>query len=139
MGIIEEKSDSSLPKIIETPPTQALGTSIHSQAPDDTDGESIPPLPSRDGGALRLSRTGERGYTQRVSEDLRRVASNAITQVATHLTTRDLPEPPPPPDGGHKAVSDLPNLPHNAYTGVAKNAPRCRLKLSGLPLILRAC
>ncbi|KAK8077791.1 MFS-type transporter [Apiospora saccharicola] len=108
MGIIEE-SDSSLPKIIETPPTQAHGTSIHPQAPDDTDGESIPPLPSRDGGALRHSRTGDRlsGYIPRASEDLRRVTSNAITQVASRLTTRDLPEPPPPPDGGRKAWTQV--------------------------------
>lgn len=34
---------------------------------------------------------------------LRRTASNVLTAVASRITTRGWPEPPPPPDGGFKA------------------------------------
>lgn len=39
----------------------------------------------------------------RASGDLRRTASNVLTAVASRITTRGWPEPPPPPDGGVKA------------------------------------
>jgi hypothetical protein len=41
----------------------------------------------------------------KVSEELRKTASNVLTQVASRITSRTLPEPPPPPDGGLRAVS----------------------------------
>ncbi|KAK6845481.1 hypothetical protein PG995_015591 [Apiospora arundinis] len=101
MGIMDEKNDSQPPKIIEMTPTDGPsgpGTSIHSQ-PQSEVGDTILPLPSRDG----PSRPRRTSTAARASEDLRRAASNALTQVASRLTTRDLPEPPPPPDGGRQA------------------------------------
>ncbi|KAI0475210.1 MFS general substrate transporter [Xylariaceae sp. FL0804] len=43
----------------------------------------------------------------RASGDLRRTASNVLSQVVSRMTTRDLPEPPPPPDGGVKAWTQV--------------------------------
>ncbi|KAI0202107.1 major facilitator superfamily domain-containing protein [Astrocystis sublimbata] len=43
----------------------------------------------------------------RASEDLRRTASNVLTQVVSRITTRDWPEPPPPPDGGLQAWTQV--------------------------------
>ncbi|KAI0441219.1 major facilitator superfamily domain-containing protein [Xylaria telfairii] len=43
----------------------------------------------------------------RASEDLRRTASNVLAQVTSRLTTRTWPEPPPPPDGGLKAWTQV--------------------------------
>ncbi|KAI8947539.1 major facilitator superfamily domain-containing protein [Xylaria longipes] len=45
----------------------------------------------------------EKPSISRASEDLRRTASNVLAQVASRMTTRTWPEPPPPPDGGLKA------------------------------------
>jgi hypothetical protein len=41
------------------------------------------------------------------SRDLRRTASNVLSHVASRLTTRDWPEPPPPPDGGRQAWTQV--------------------------------
>lgn len=39
----------------------------------------------------------------RRSEDLRRAGSNVLSAIASRVTTRGWPEPPPPPDGGFQA------------------------------------
>ncbi|RYO82724.1 hypothetical protein DL766_002343 [Monosporascus sp. MC13-8B] len=43
----------------------------------------------------------------RPSGELRRTASNVLSQVASRMTTRSLPEPTPPPDGGVKAWTQV--------------------------------
>ncbi|KAI1073989.1 MFS general substrate transporter [Whalleya microplaca] len=43
----------------------------------------------------------------RVPEELRRTTSNVLTQVASRMTTRTWPEPPPPPDGGIEAWTQV--------------------------------
>ncbi|KAI1186762.1 major facilitator superfamily domain-containing protein [Nemania serpens] len=43
----------------------------------------------------------------RASEDLRRTASNILTHVASRITTRHWDEPPPPPDGGLNAWTQV--------------------------------
>ncbi|GAP84976.2 putative mfs mcp solute carrier family 16 (monocarboxylic acid transporters) member 10 [Rosellinia necatrix] len=43
----------------------------------------------------------------RTSGDLKRTASNVLAQVASRVTTRAWPEPPPPPDGGLKAWTQV--------------------------------
>ncbi|KAH8762091.1 major facilitator superfamily domain-containing protein [Diaporthe sp. PMI_573] len=48
-----------------------------------------------------------RQRTARASEDLRRTASNVLSTIASRLTTRGWPEPPPPPDGGIKAWTQV--------------------------------
>lgn len=45
-----------------------------------------------------------RSCVSKVSEDLRRTGSNALSHVVSRITTRSLPQPSPPPDGGLKAV-----------------------------------
>ncbi|KAI1398987.1 MFS general substrate transporter [Hypoxylon fuscum] len=52
-------------------------------------------------------RTGTREKRARISEDLRRTGSNVLAQVASRITTRTWPEPPPPPDGGAKAWTQV--------------------------------
>lgn len=41
------------------------------------------------------------------SLDLKRTASNALSRVASRLTTRSIVNPPPPPDGGTKAWTQV--------------------------------
>ncbi|KAI6345857.1 hypothetical protein MCOR25_011006 [Pyricularia grisea] len=41
------------------------------------------------------------------STELQKSISNVLSRAATHLTTRSLPEPPPPPDGGLRAWSQV--------------------------------
>lgn len=48
-----------------------------------------------------------RQRTARASEDLRRTASNVLSNIASRITTRGWPEPPPPPDGGVKAWTQV--------------------------------
>ncbi|RYP19064.1 hypothetical protein DL765_003560 [Monosporascus sp. GIB2] len=43
----------------------------------------------------------------RPSGELRRTASNVLSQVASRMTTRSWPEPAPPPDGGVKAWTQV--------------------------------
>ncbi|KAI1385463.1 MFS general substrate transporter [Hypoxylon trugodes] len=43
----------------------------------------------------------------RASQDLRRTTSNVLSQVASRITTRTWPEPPPPPDGGANAWTQV--------------------------------
>ncbi|KAI0856690.1 major facilitator superfamily domain-containing protein [Xylaria cubensis] len=49
----------------------------------------------------------ERLSIPRASEELRRTASNVLAQVASRITTRTWREPPPPPDGGLKAWTQV--------------------------------
>ncbi|KAI1258676.1 MFS general substrate transporter [Xylariaceae sp. FL1019] len=49
----------------------------------------------------------EKSGIARASGDLRRTASNALAHVASRITTRTWPEPPPPPDGGVKAWTQV--------------------------------
>ncbi|KAI0814024.1 major facilitator superfamily domain-containing protein [Xylaria sp. FL0064] len=51
--------------------------------------------------------TNEKGSASRASEDLRRTASNVLAQVASRITTKSWAEPPPPPDGGLKAWTQV--------------------------------
>ncbi|TGJ84584.1 hypothetical protein E0Z10_g4196 [Xylaria hypoxylon] len=51
--------------------------------------------------------TDERHSISRASRDLRRSASNVLAQVASRVTTKTWPEPPPPPDGGLKAWTQV--------------------------------
>lgn len=39
--------------------------------------------------------------------ELKRVASNVLTKVASHMTTRSIVNPPPPPDGGLNAWTQV--------------------------------
>ncbi|XDG05182.1 hypothetical protein ABKA04_004797 [Annulohypoxylon sp. FPYF3050] len=48
-------------------------------------------------------RSNTRDGRSRVSEEVRRTTSNVIARVASRITTRTWPEPPPPPDGGAHA------------------------------------
>ncbi|KAH8677856.1 major facilitator superfamily domain-containing protein [Xylariales sp. PMI_506] len=43
----------------------------------------------------------------RASQDLRRTASNVLSHVISRMSTRGMPEPPPPPDGGVLAWSQV--------------------------------
>ena len=43
----------------------------------------------------------------RQSQDLKRTASNILTKVASRLTTHSIVNPPPPPDGGVKAWTQV--------------------------------
>lgn len=43
----------------------------------------------------------------RPSVDLKRSASNVLSRVASRMTTRSIPEPPPPPDGGLHAWTQV--------------------------------
>ncbi|KAH8891625.1 MFS general substrate transporter [Thozetella sp. PMI_491] len=43
----------------------------------------------------------------RASGEIKRATSNVLSQVASRLTTRSWPEPPPPPDGGFKAWTQV--------------------------------
>ncbi|KAI1370549.1 MFS general substrate transporter [Hypoxylon crocopeplum] len=54
-----------------------------------------------------LRRTTTRDKCARVSKDLKRTTSNVISHVASRITTRTWPEPPPPPDGGMKAWTQV--------------------------------
>lgn len=54
-------------------------------------------------GPLTQPITREKTRNSRASGDLRRTASNVLSAVASRVTTRGWPEPPPPPDGGFKA------------------------------------
>lgn len=47
--------------------------------------------------------TREKTRASRKSNDLRGPASNVLSAIASRVTTRGWPEPPPPPDGGFKA------------------------------------
>lgn len=51
--------------------------------------------------------TRERTGHSRRSVDLRRSASHALSAVVSRVTTRGWPEPPPPPDGGIKAWTQV--------------------------------
>ncbi|OTA66128.1 MFS general substrate transporter [Hypoxylon sp. EC38] len=48
-----------------------------------------------------------KGKCARVSGDLRRTTSNVLAHVASRISTRTWPEPPPPPDGGVKAWTQV--------------------------------
>lgn len=45
--------------------------------------------------------------SRRSSKELTRTTSHALSRVSSHLTTRSLPDPGPPPDGGLKAWSQI--------------------------------
>lgn len=45
--------------------------------------------------------------SRRSSKELTRTTSNALSRVSSHLTTRSLPDPGPPPDGGLKAWTQI--------------------------------
>ncbi|KAI1302891.1 major facilitator superfamily domain-containing protein [Xylaria venustula] len=55
----------------------------------------------------RRNSTNEKDDFSRTSGDLRRTASNVLSQVASRITTRSWAEPPPPPDGGLKAWTQV--------------------------------
>ncbi|KAI1845367.1 hypothetical protein JX266_008462 [Neoarthrinium moseri] len=79
----------------------SLRTSTDKDSDADTDSiheaaQDIERIPTR------RSRLSEKS-TGRVSQDLRRTASNVLSQVASRLSTRIREEPPPPPDGGTRA------------------------------------
>ena len=64
------------------------------------------PREGRDADALRRITTKD-SAAHRASQDIRRTASNVLTNVASRITTRTWPEPPPPPDGGLKAWTQV--------------------------------
>ncbi|RYP46430.1 hypothetical protein DL768_007342 [Monosporascus sp. mg162] len=74
----------------------------------------------------------------RPSGELRRTASNVLSQVASRMTTRSWPEPSPPPDGGVKAWTQVAMAWLAMIQGVAEtNCDRfttwgCRLLDAGL-------
>lgn len=51
--------------------------------------------------------TRQKTSASRASGDLRRTASNVLSAVVSRVTTRGWPEPPPPPDGGLKAWTQV--------------------------------
>ncbi|CZT20768.1 related to monocarboxylate transporter 4 [Ramularia collo-cygni] len=53
------------------------------------------------------SSQGDDESISRPSTDLKRTASNVLSKVASRLTTRSIPEPPPPPDGGLHAWTQV--------------------------------
>ncbi|KAI1207669.1 MFS general substrate transporter [Annulohypoxylon truncatum] len=52
-------------------------------------------------------RSDTRDVRSTVSEEVRRTTSNVIAHVASRITTRTWPEPPPPPDGGINAWTQV--------------------------------
>ncbi|KAL7619872.1 hypothetical protein AAE478_010418 [Parahypoxylon ruwenzoriense] len=75
-----------------------------SSSHDDTDA-------IRRGEAKDESQTAQRIITKdrpkRISGELRRTTSNVLAHVASRITTRTWPEPPPPPDGGINAWTQV--------------------------------
>lgn len=77
------------------------GARQHSKSTlDDTEGVERESLHSPDG-EIRSIRT------TRQSQDLKRTASNVLTKVASRLTTHSIVNPPPPPDGGITAWTQV--------------------------------
>lgn len=56
-----------------------------------------------------------RQRTARASEDLRGTASNVLSHIASRISTRGWPEPPPPPDGGAKAWTQVACVRHSEF------------------------
>ncbi|OTB02075.1 hypothetical protein M426DRAFT_323019 [Hypoxylon sp. CI-4A] len=97
---IEEKRRSALAGSHEESGSNA------SSIDDDEDDNAIRQHRTKDEeNAIR--RVGTRERCTRVSEDLRRTTSNVLSQVASRITTRTWPEPPPPPDGGVEAWTQV--------------------------------
>jgi len=56
--------------------------------------------------SIKLAALSNQGSgVPRASSDIGASPSNILAQVFSRFSTRNLPEPPPPPDGGLKAVS----------------------------------
>ncbi|KAI1503989.1 MFS general substrate transporter [Biscogniauxia marginata] len=70
------------------------------------DHDAIQEMPNEDDTNI-VRRTATREKVVRASEDMRRTTSNVISHVASRITTRTWPEPPPPPDGGLKAWTQV--------------------------------
>ena len=82
----------------ENRPTVRNGDSIEAveiNTPDGQERDTLQRMTTKDSTA------------HRASQDIRRTASNVLTNVASRITTRTWPEPPPPPDGGLKAWTQV--------------------------------
>jgi len=84
-----------------TPPSHASdpGDGIEELSTDEDE-------PGRAHGATRNGAQMEKLAT-RASQDRRSIGGNILAQVASRMTTRSLPAPPPPPDGGLKAWTQV--------------------------------
>ncbi len=88
--------------------THDLDSATTSPSHDDGDDrEAINPAQEKPERESIRGPLGKAKLHGRVSEEIRRTTSNALSRATSRLTTRSLPEPPPPPDGGIKAWTQV--------------------------------
>ncbi|KAI2603532.1 MFS general substrate transporter [Hypoxylon fragiforme] len=95
----EEKGRSALTGTHEDSGSNA---SFYGDNENETEQDAIQRQKTKEGPS-DVCRNQPKDKRLRPSGEIRRTASNALSHVASRLTTRDWPEPPPPPDGGANA------------------------------------
>lgn len=89
-------------------PDVALGSGGPRTSSYPDTGDAVPPAENHDGFEPLRAEATKDGVEVRASQDLvRPTASNVLSQVISRMTTRNLPEPPPPPDGGRQAWTQV--------------------------------
>ncbi|KAI2635900.1 MFS general substrate transporter [Hypomontagnella submonticulosa] len=91
-----EKLHSALAGSHDESGSNSSSYNIDAVRPDDIGGKSE-----------NAPRTETSQKCAKVSADLRRTTSNVLSTVASRITTRTWPEPPPPPDGGINAWTQV--------------------------------
>ncbi|KAH9904409.1 major facilitator superfamily domain-containing protein [Xylariomycetidae sp. FL2044] len=112
MGVIPEHDVEAGEKY---PAAERRGSNTSSQDQnDDVDDSSSyashgdgPTGTSDDANGSGIARITTRERAARASQELKRTTSNALSHVASRLSTRGWPEPPPPPDGGVQAWTQV--------------------------------